>query len=119
MSDPIKIHGRAYPFWSQFVQDPCWIGGELQDLDPDSGMATTTIKAVTLEANGPESAMFSVEGDNWGCSSDVRYLGVLATMLEEDKAGGWIRFIGYGGHQWRIRSKESRKLQEEVKSLCA
>jgi len=115
-TEPIKIHGRAYPLWSKFVLDPSWIGGELQDLDPDSGGAITTIREITLKANGPDSAMFSVEGANWGCSCDVRYLGVSGRATPEEIAEGWIRFSGFVGHEWRIRKARPHR---DEKSLCA
>jgi len=114
MSDAIRINGRAYPLWSQFVQDPAWIGGDLQDLDLDSGCAMTKIVRISLEPNGHDSAVFSVDGPKWGCGCDVRYLGVDCHPTKDDEAGGWIAFIGYGGHKWRIR-----KPQQKEQNLCA
>jgi hypothetical protein len=111
--EAIKIHGRAYPLWSKFVLDPAWIGGDLQDLDPDAHGAMTKISKITLEANGPESAMFEVHGQGWSCACDVRYLGVDCHSTEDDKAGGWLPFRGFGGHRWRIRKPQGEQ------SLCA
>jgi len=103
---PIRINGKSYPLWSKFVQDLDWIGGELQDLDPESGGATTTIERIELKPNGFDSAWFEVSGPNWGCGSDAKYLGVVCNASKEDIDGGWIRFRGFGGHEWRIRRQQ-------------
>lgn len=103
---PIRINGKSYPLWSQFVQNLEWIGGTLQDLDPDSGSATGKIVSITLTPNGTDSAFFNVDtAEGWGCGSDVRHLGVDCRPGLEP---GWIHFVGYGGHRWRIRRSETQ-----------
>ena len=102
--EPIKINGRYYPLWSKFVHQKAeFIGRKLQDMgepgDPQG--AETTITDVTLKPNGNDSAMFMVDGEDWGCGFDVRFGGVGG-----DQEPGWITFHGYGGHTWRIQAPE-------------
>jgi len=100
----MEVNGKEYPLWGQFVeQEKEWIGGILEDsgdpMDRAMGFGTgqTKITAITLEPNGETSAMFSVEGEDFGCGFDVTTGGVTAG----DE--GWITFSGYGGHTWRIK----------------
>jgi hypothetical protein len=102
----IEVNGRQYPLWSQFVEGKSrWIGGTLEDFGDsmDRAMgdqpARTEITDITLEPNGKTSAMFSVDGKDFGCGGDVQSLGI--TVGDE----GWITFSGYGGHMWRIKGK--------------
>lgn len=98
---PLKINGKFYPLWSQFVhRKEEWIGKKLQDLDGGE-INETIITNITLEPNGEKSAAFSVEGKDFGCGFDVQYGGV--TGGEE----GWLTFSGYGGHTWRIESTKN------------
>lgn len=99
----IKINGKVYPLWSQFVNDKSkWIGGILQDFGDSMNTEnlTTKITDIELEKNGEDSAFFSVVGEDFACGFDVQYGGVTAG--EE----GYITFSGYGGHGWRIKGKE-------------
>lgn len=108
--EAIKVNGRSYPLWSQFCLDPSWIGGTLQDLDPDSGGATGRIINISLLPNGADSAMFEVTTDQgWSCACDTKYLAV-----DNRQEPGWMQFCGYGGHRWRIA-----KPQDQGTSLCA
>lgn len=102
---PIIVNGRTYLVWGQFVEMKArWIGGILHDMDPLGGPEgiRTEITDITLEPNGKDSAMFSVEGKDFGCGFDVRYGGISGTENEP----GWLMFSGYGGHRWRIKSVE-------------
>ena len=104
-----EVNGKYYPLWSQFVdRKQEWIGGILQDQGDsmdralkltDGSWISTEITDVKLEANGKDSAMFYVDGKDFGCGFDVGVGGV--TGGEE----GWITFSGYGGHTWRIKQK--------------
>lgn len=95
----LKVNGKYYPLWSQFVERKNeWIGKVLEDYDMDE-VLVTTITDITLEPNGEDSAFFTVEGEEFGCGFDCAYGGI--TGGEE----GWITFSGYGGHEWRIKSK--------------
>ncbi len=102
---PIKINGRYYPLWSKFVHRKAeFIGRKLQDLGgpgDDSEVAETIITGITLKPSGDDSAMFSVDGKDWGCASDVQYLGI-----GRGQEPGWITFYGYGGHTWRIQAPD-------------
>ena len=103
----IKINGKRYPLWSQFVeQKGKWIGGVLQDfgdsMDKALGLANgameTIITDITLEPNGDDSAFFSVKGEKFGCGFDVGH-GRIGDCQEKP----WLTFSGYGGHKWRIK----------------
>lgn len=93
------INGKYYPLWSQFVEKKNkFIGGILEDLD--MGMSQKTeITDITLEANGEDSAFFSVEGKDFGCGFDVSVGGITAGEK------GRLTFSGYGGHTWRIKEQ--------------
>ncbi len=104
----INVNGKDYPLWSQFVEGKDkWIGGRLEDsgdsmdrnLGLISGNMSTEITDVTLKPNGEDSAMFSVEGKDFGCAFDVGHGGIG----KGDE--GWITFHGYMGHTWRIKAK--------------
>jgi len=99
---PLKVNGRYYPLWSKFVHAKAdYIGLKLQDLtEPD---AVTKITDIRLEPNGKDSAMFCVDGEDWGCGSDVHHLGVIPGEP------GWLTFHGYGGHMWRIESPYAKE----------
>lgn len=102
-AEPLRVNGKSYPLWSKFVRDERWIGGVLEDLDPDSGGAKATIKRILLAPNGTDSAYFEVETDaGWSCACDVRHLGIVGAECKD----GWCMFMGYGGHRWRIRQRE-------------
>lgn len=97
--EPIVVNGRSYPLWSQFVHGKDkWIGGILEDRDMGMSMKTE-ITDVELRANGHDSAWFGVDGKDFSCGFDVKYGGVSGGET------GWITFHGYGGHEWRIKSK--------------
>ena len=106
-NQPIVINGKRYPLWEQFVHGKAkYIGKKLQDfgdaLDrfalgaPE--LAETKIIDITLTPNGTDSAVFSVEGEEFGCSFDVQHGGVTGGEK------GWLTFAGYGGHAWRIQT---------------
>jgi len=95
----MEVNGKVYPMWGKFVQKKeKFIGGILEDHD--MGMcARTKITDITLEPNGKDSAMFSVDGKDFSCRGDVSYLGITGGEP------GWLTFCGYGGHIWRIKEK--------------
>lgn len=101
----LKVNGKYYPLWSQFVEKKeKWIGGILIDygdaLDRfvDYEGDTTTIKDIELVANGKDSAFFSIIGEDFDCGFDVKYGGISSEGEE-----GWLTFSGYGGHQFSIK----------------
>ena len=110
--EPIVINGKQYPLWSQFVRRKAeWIGMRLQDfgdsMDRQLGVAgdkpaETIITDIKLEKNGDESAMFCVNGKDFGCGFDVGHGGVTGGEK------GWITFAGYGGHTWRIENPQNK-----------
>ncbi len=94
----MKINGKTYPLWGQFVeQKDKWIGGILHD----TYASPTEITDITLTPNGTDSAVFSVIGKDYTCASDVRYLGLAS---REDSKPGFL-LCGYGGHQFTIQPK--------------
>lgn len=99
----MKINGKEYPLWSQFVERKKeFIGLRLQEITsgpPETGFAETQITDITLKPNGKDSAFFSVDGEEFDCGFDVGHGGIGAGEKE------WITFHGYGGHEWRIESK--------------
>ncbi len=110
-TDPAVVNGKRYSLWPQFVEKKYeWIGGTLQDRPdrdalafgmemPKGGWHETTITDVRFEPNGKDSALFAVDGKDFWCASDVRYLHV-----DPDHSGnGWLAFGSYGGSLWRIR----------------
>jgi hypothetical protein len=104
----ITVNGREYPLWSQFVeQKEKWIGGILEDSGDSMGRAVgfetanTVIADIRLVPNGEDSAYFSVIGERFTCGFDVRYGGIGGGQEK-----GWLTFSGYGGHTWRIKTKE-------------
>ena len=105
--DVVLVNGKEYPMWNQFVaQQDKWIGGTLEeygdsfDRAMELEMMATPITKIELRPNGEESAFFEVHGKDFSCGFDVGHGGIQAG--EE----GWITFSGYGGHLWRIKSKE-------------
>ena len=97
----MKINGRDYPLWSQFVERKKEFMGctlqEFQNPDEDGNLVETEITDITLTPNGEDSAYFTVKGKDFDCAFDVQYGGIVKG--EE----GWITFEGYGGHTWRIK----------------
>ncbi len=104
----IKINGKEYPLWSQFVEGKeKWIGGILEDLDDDPiiikhGDAKTEIIYIQLVANGKEGAFFEVCGKDFNCGFACEIGGVIPG---DD---GWTTFMGYQGHTWRIKKRETK-----------
>lgn len=109
----ITINGKAYPLWSQFVeQKGRWIGGILEELDSHDSMdkalgidkgGTTKITDISLSPNDEENAYFEVIGEDFGCGFATDIGGIDSSISED----GWIGFCGYGGHQWRIKEKDA------------
>ena len=104
------INGKEYPMWSQFVERQNeWIGGMLRDIGDSmdrrmgAEVAETEITGIRLLPNGKESAMFMVDGKDFGCGFDVRSGGISGS---KEFGEGWLMFSGYGGHTWGIRQKE-------------
>lgn len=92
------VNGKEYPMWSQFVEKKDqFIGRKLEDFQ-DGMNAVTVITDIRLEPNGPESAAFYIDGEDFTCGFDVYYGGITAG----DK--GWLTFSGYGDHIFRIES---------------
>jgi len=94
----IPVNGKVYPMWSQFVeQSESWVGGTLEDHDRGTTVSTL-IKGITLTPNGDTSAFFTIKGEDFSCGFDVKH-GGLGGAGEK----GWISFVGYGGHTFRIK----------------
>lgn len=106
--EELIVNGKHYPMWSQFIQNKNeWIGGTLEDFGDAMDRALTgeesmqtKIKDITLEPNGPDSAMFSVIGEDFDCGADVKHLGI--TGGEEP----WLTLSGFMGHTWRFKKPE-------------
>lgn len=105
----MKVNGKEYPMWGQFVEkQEEWVGGRLEDngdqFDRSLGldMLGTTIRGIELVENGEDSAFFSVLGEKFDCGFDVKH-GGIGTGEE-----GWLTFYGYGGHTWRIKKPEKQ-----------
>lgn len=99
------INGKVYPMWSQFVERQNeWIGKKLQE-----GRFTTKITGIALSPNGKTSAWFEIQGEDFTCGGDVRYVGIGAGK------DGWITFSGYDGHTFRIESPPTKSLGEDTK----
>jgi hypothetical protein len=103
----MKINGKVYPMWEQFVEKKNeFIGGILEDfgdsldrtlMDAEEETHHTEITDIELRPNGKDSAFFEIIGKDFGCGFDVAHGGITAG--EKD----WITFSGYGGHEFRIR----------------
>ena len=105
----IKINGREFPLWSQFVEKKeKFVGGVLEDHDNDPfcscGVGKTEITDIELVPNGKSSAFFRVCGKDFNCGFDVSVGGIDGSF--GDAEHGWVGFCGYGGHQWRIKGRE-------------
>lgn len=102
----IKINGREFPLWSQFVERKDeFIGGILEDHDDDvfcpPGISTTKITDIRLDPNGATSALFRVVGEDFECSFDASVGGIDGSFSGD----GWTGFSGCGGHKWRIKKR--------------
>jgi hypothetical protein len=99
----ITINGKQYPLWSKFVEGKDkWVGGVLEDMgDGFVGPAKTEILDITLEANGEDSAVFSVVGKDFTCEFDVGCGGVSGGE------GAWLKFSSSFGLSFRIKEKEA------------
>jgi hypothetical protein len=105
------INGKYYPLWNQFIiKKAKWIGGVLQDegtqSDPvDMALGEypmmTEIIDIRLRPNGVDSAFFEIVGKDFTCGFDVQYGGISGQQI-----AGWLTFHGYGGHIFRINSKD-------------
>jgi hypothetical protein len=79
-----------------------WVGGTLIDCDNDplvdtpEGGFRTRITGLTWKPNG-DSMYFTVEGEDFSCGADRRWLGVSASAY-----GDGFRFSGYGGHEFHM-----------------
>ncbi len=101
----IVINGKVDPLWQPFVhkQDE-WIGGTLEDLSEEGETPRTKIVAITLKPNRKESAILTIEGEDFSCGCDVQYLGV---PMQEDRLGGQLTLSGSFG--WRCRITKPAK----------
>lgn len=97
--DSAVVNGRRYHLWPKFDKQKAeWIGGLLESYE-DGACHSTTITDIRFAPNGTDSAKLTIDGENFGVGSDVRFLGVLP-----DRTGdGWIAMSGFGGHWWRIK----------------
>jgi hypothetical protein len=100
----IKLDANSYPVWRQFEEKQnMFIGGVLEDfgdtLVRQNGATSmqTKILGIKLEANGKDSAFFSVIGENFSCGFDVS----VGEISDVDKE--WITFRGVLEHIWRIK----------------
>lgn len=93
----MKVNGKEYPMWSQFVERKKeWIGGILEDHDMGE-IHATKITDIDLRPTGEDLAFFEVIGKEFGCGFRVDIGGI---GKGDD---GWITFYGYQGHKWRIK----------------
>jgi hypothetical protein len=98
----MKVNGKEYPMWSQFVERKDEFIGKLLE-DYDMGMeASTTVTDITLEPNGEDSAYFSIHGKDFTCGFDVHYGGISGTSDKD-----YLVFNGYGGHTFKINTSYS------------
>ena len=87
-----EVDHKKFPLWGQFIDRKNeWIGGRLIDTDTDFGMqeAETKIKDIRLELwpkgltkeqkdlGCVQSVVFIVAGEDFNCSFNVKYGGVL------------------------------------------
>src|SRR3990167_2965732 len=97
----MEVNGKIYPLWGQFVDGKeKFVGGILQDLDMGE-CHETEITDIVLKPNGETSAFFRVEGKDFCCGFDVSVGGISGGET------GWLTFIGYAGHTWRIKGPPS------------
>ena len=74
--EPLKVNGKYYPLWSQFVQRKNeWIGGKLVNRDMGES-AETIITDIELVPNGEDSAAFRICGEDFSFGFDVKYGGI-------------------------------------------
>lgn len=102
----LKINGKYYPLWGEFVERQNeWIGGTLEDFgdsfDKSLGLSkkSTKITGINLLPNGKTSAFFTVIGLDFSCGFDVEHGGIAPG----DE--GYLTFESFGGHTWRIKQK--------------
>ena len=103
----MKVNGKMYPLWSQFVERKDeQIGGILEDFGDDGHFSSsepmkTIITNIELRSNwAGDSAFFEVVGEDFGCGFNVQYGGISPA---NDITKKWLEFYGYGGHRWRIK----------------
>ena len=112
----MKINGKVYSLWQQFIdKKKNWIGSILEDFGDNIDKSIfgvekmkTTITDITLKPIGTDSAYFSVEGKEFSCGGDIRYLGLIGG--EE----GYMTFSGFGGHTWRIKNRGRDEVAQET-----
>ena len=107
----MKVNGREYPLWSQFVdRKKEWIGGTLKEvnIDPLCGPigeeTLTEITDIELVPNGKESAFFRVIGKDFSCGFDVRHGGVSGA---EGWGEGWIVLVSSGQFGFKFGIKQA------------
>lgn len=110
-----NLDSNSYPLWRQFVEKQnMFIGGVLEDsgdtIDRAQGINSmqTKILGIKLEANGNDSAIFSVIGENFSCGFDVS-VGAISDVDNE-----WITFSGVLGHTWRIKKPVNIIIQRNL-----
>lgn len=115
----LKINGKYYPLWSQFIEKKeKWIGGTLKDfgdsMDRSMGYegGTTIIKDIELVPNGKTSAYFRIIGKDFNCGFDVQHGGISSEGEE-----GWLTFSGYGGHKFAVKEAEESK-NKDICDYC-
>lgn len=95
----MEVNGRYYPMWGDFVKKKKkFIGGKLTEYS-SYGNPETTIKDITLTANGDDSAWFQVTGEDFRCGFDVQH-GCLDPNV--DGVGG-VGFSGTYGPHFRVQ----------------
>jgi len=114
--EPIRINGKRFPLWSQFVRDKeKWIGGILTEtcsgpeFPPDLPKPSTKIVDIVLRPLGKDSAEFLVIGEEFECGGDVRFVALDPMKFEDEK----FAFAGYGGHEWTIEIPKDEEVRTE------
>lgn len=97
--DSALVNGRRYHLWPKFDKQKAeWIGGLLESYE-DGACHSTTITDIRFAPNGTDSAMLTIDGENFCVAADVCCLAILPDRTRD----GWVAMSGYGGHWWRIR----------------
>jgi hypothetical protein len=97
--------------WERIAaQSADWIGGTLIDCDDDpmvanvEGGARTRITGVVWKPNGADSMFFAVDGEDFSCGGDRKYIGVVGAS----RYGDGFELRGYGGHEFHMLKPTSQ-----------
>lgn len=103
MNTKVEVNRKRYSLWQQFVDKKNeWIGGTLRDMQ-DGTEAVEMITDIRLKPNGADSAFFEIVGESFSSGFDVHVGGISGRQPNS----GWLRFSGYGGHEFEIRKAQT------------